>query len=113
MEPIRVDLHNWPHDRGPGGWVRPHGDPIDQWVVTRVYARYVAPKIQAGTVDEHGRRLKLRFETHAYLVDLDGSVSGLPDYEWVLLHQVPPGGWWYIKAVDEDHLARIERYKVS
>jgi hypothetical protein len=113
MEPIRVVLHNWPHDRGAGGWVMPYGDPIDRWVVTRVYARYVAPKVKAGTVDEHGRRQKLRFETHAYLVDLDGSFSGLPDYERVLLHSAPPGDWWFIKAVDDDYLARIDRYKVE
>ncbi|MFD1546996.1 hypothetical protein [Nonomuraea guangzhouensis] len=113
MEPTRVDLHNWPHDCGAGGWVMPHGDPIDRWEVIRVHARYVAPRVEAGTVDEQGRRLKMRFEAHAYLVDLDGSFSGLPDYERVLLHQEPPGNCWYIKAVDDDYLERIDRYKVG
>ena len=112
MEPSRVELHNWPHDRGPGGWVAPLGDPINWWVVERVHARYVAPRIGFEEYDEQGRRLKQRPELHAYHVDLSGQERGLPDHANVLLHQTPPVQWWWIKPATEEHLARIEKYRV-
>jgi hypothetical protein len=52
-----------------------------------------------------------RPELHAYHVDLSGDALGLPDYDGVLLHQVPPVGQWMIKLADPEHLARIERYR--
>ncbi|NUW45562.1 hypothetical protein [Nonomuraea rhodomycinica] len=113
MEPSRVELHNWPYNPAePGGWVAPYGNPIHRWRVTHVHARYIAPKVLPGDLDEHGRPMKPRIELHAYLVDLDGSQFGLPDHEHVLLHQVPPVGWWLIKPADDEHLARIARFKV-
>lgn len=113
MEPSRVELHNWPHDRGPGGWVGPHGDPIRRWVVRAVHARYVAPRVEAGARDARGRRVRPRPELHAYLVDLAGDeLLGLPDYDGVLLHQVPTG-WWFIKVADSEYLEQIERFKVE
>ncbi|MEV0151893.1 MULTISPECIES: hypothetical protein [unclassified Nonomuraea] len=80
-------------------------------MVTRVYARYLAPEVPAGATDEQGRRLKPRFKMRAYLVDLSGDSLGLPDYDHVLLHQVPPVGWWMIKEVDDHYLQRIQRYQ--
>lgn len=112
MEPIRVELHNWPHDRGAGGWVAPYGDPINRWVVKRVHARYVSPRVGFDARDEDGRLLRQRPELHAYLVDLDGADFGLPDYDNVVLHQVPPVGWWFIKDADHEYLERIEKYRV-
>ncbi|WP_219511687.1 hypothetical protein [Nonomuraea ceibae] len=111
METTRVELHGWPHNHGPGGWVAPHGDPVSRWHVTRVYARYVAPEIKPGQRRPDGRPLKRRFEMRAYLVDLDGQPMELPDYERVLVHQVPPVGWWMIKPVDDDYLEGIEKYR--
>ncbi|MET9339260.1 hypothetical protein [Nonomuraea sp. NPDC003804] len=111
METTRVELQNWPHDRGPGGWVVPEGQLMARWVVSRVHARYTAPEVPAGAIDERGRPVRRRFEMRAYLVDLDGEKYGLPDYLNVLVHQVPPVGWWYVKAVDGDYLERIERYR--
>jgi hypothetical protein len=111
MEPSRVELHNWPHDRGAGGWVAPQGEPIHRWVVARVHARYVAPAVPFGSVDGNGRPVRQRIELRAYHVDLSGDAMGLPDYDNVLLHQVPPVGQWMIKLATEEHLARIERYR--
>ncbi|MEV6866946.1 hypothetical protein AB0M44_38890 [Streptosporangium subroseum] len=73
----------------------------------------MAPQIGFNEYDERGRRLKQRPELHAYHVALSGDQWGLPDYDNVLLHQVPPVGWWWINPADEEHLQRIERYRVS
>lgn len=113
MEASRVDLHNWPPDHGPGGWVVPHGDPINRWHVTAVHARYVAPRVAFGAVDGNGRAVRPRGAYHAYLVDLSGEGWGLEDVDGALLHQVPPNGLWMVKLADADSLARIERYRVS
>ncbi|MFI7468160.1 hypothetical protein [Nonomuraea sp. NPDC049646] len=111
MDATQVELHNWPHDRGAGGRVAPAGDPINQWVVSRVHARYKSPKIAFDQRDDQGRVLKPRPELHAYLLDLDGSLFGLPDYEKVILCQMPPVGSWWIKQADDEYLARIERWR--
>lgn len=114
MEPSHVNLHNWPHNPSePGGWVIPEGEPIDRWHVTRVHARYIAPAVPFGATDDRGRPLRPRGEYHAYLVDLAGDGWGMEDLERVLLHQAPPIGRWMIKMADEEHLARIERYRVK
>jgi hypothetical protein len=113
MEPSRVELHNWPRDCGPGGWVAPYGDPINRWVVVRVHARYVAPRVPFGAVDAAGRPMKRRPELHAYHVDLSGDQWGLPDYTNVVLHQQPPVGWWFIKEADDDYLKEIDKYRVT
>jgi hypothetical protein len=65
-----------------------------------------------GAVDAQGRPVKQRPELHAYHVDLDGSLHGLPDHENVVLHQVGPSQSWYIKAADGEYLAQIEKYRV-
>lgn len=112
MEPSRVELHNWPHNPDEaGGWVMPHGEPISRWKVSKVHARYVAPRIPFGAADANGRPLRPRGEYHAYLVDLEGAF-GLEDYAMVLLHQVPPVGWWMIKPADDESLERIEKWRV-
>ncbi|MGP3914323.1 hypothetical protein [Nonomuraea sp. 10N515B] len=113
MEPSRVELQNWPADRGAGGWVAPAGEPLQRWVVKRVHARYVAPAVPFGATDGKGRPLRKRGEYHAYLVDLSGDDWGLPDYERVLVHQAPPVGMWWIKMPDDEHLARMEKYRVD
>jgi hypothetical protein len=46
----------------------------------------------------------------ACLVDLSGGRT-LPDPPRVLLHQVPPVGWWYLKDATPDDLARIEQHR--
>ncbi|GAA3251592.1 hypothetical protein [Nonomuraea helvata] len=112
MEESHVVLQNWPYDKGAGGWVAPHGDPIRHWVVAKVYARYEAPRVPFDAVDDNGRPLKRRPELHAYLVDLTGDL-GLPDLDHVLLHQVPPVATWMIKPADDEILAKIERYRVG
>ena len=52
----------------------------------------------------------MRFQMRAALVDLRGRPD-LPDLEWVLLHQKPPVGWWWIKPAPDADLARIEQYR--
>lgn len=108
-----MKLQNWPYEPGPGGWVVPHDDPIVHWTVARVHARYVAPEIGFDERDEHGRRLTPRPELHAYHVDLTGDGWDLRDHGNVLLYQEGRGKWWWIKTADEEHLARIERYRVA
>jgi hypothetical protein len=98
--PARVELRAWPQDGTVGGQVAPYGDPVNEWTITLVHARYVAPRT--------GRR----FQMKAYLVDLVGGRT-LPDLTRVLLHQVPPVGWWMLKTPTPDDLDRIEQYRVD
>ncbi|MEV0306520.1 hypothetical protein [Nonomuraea fuscirosea] len=113
MEVLRVVLLNWPYDKRAGGWVAPHGDPIQHWVVTAVHAYYEAPRVPFGAVDHDGRRpLRQRPELHAYHVDLAGDL-GLPDLDHVLIHQVAPAQNWMMKRADAELLAKIERYQVA
>jgi hypothetical protein len=81
-----------------GGWLAPYGDPLNQWTVTAIHARYVAP------------RASRRFRMEACLVDLAGDRT-LPDLTRVLLHQVPPVGWWMLKIPTPADLSRIEQYR--
>lgn len=114
MESHRVELHAWIDINKAGGRLHPHGDPINYWVVSKIHTRYESPEIPAGSVDSQGRELKRRFMMRAYLVDLDGSEAlGLPNLERVMLHQVPPVGWWYVKQVDEAYLENIEPLRVE
>jgi len=96
--PVRVELRSWPQVGDIGGHLAPHGEPLNQWTVTAVHARYVVP------------RTDRRFRMEACLVDLAGDRT-LPDLTRVLLHQVPPVGWWYIKDPTPADLARIEQYR--
>ncbi|MFC7591041.1 hypothetical protein ACFQYP_50655 [Nonomuraea antimicrobica] len=105
-------LQNWPYDKGAGGWVGPHDDPIRYWVVATVHAYYEAPRVPFGTVDDHGRPIKPRPELHAYHVDLIGDL-GMPDHKSVLLHQVAPSQNWMIKPVTDEILAKIAMYRVT
>jgi hypothetical protein len=117
VEPQRVTIGNWPQDLGAGGWVYPYGHPFAHWVVTAVHARYLAPRLLVEEYDpvlgEVVRRVKRFVPLSAYLVDLDGSGDRLASFERVLLHQVPPVGWWYLKDPEEEHLQRMQEYKVS
>ncbi|MGV9383576.1 hypothetical protein ACWDRB_47720 [Nonomuraea sp. NPDC003707] len=118
-ELLRVDLANWPHDRGAGGWVVPHdAERIGWWVVTRVHARYVAPRRTVRRYEPLVRQevdvVVQPFPLRAYLVDLDA--DWLPEWELepmehVLLHQRPPGSWWYLRHVREDELVEMEKFR--
>lgn len=93
--------------------MHPYGDPINAWVVTKIHAQYLAPDTRDRGLDPWGKPIR-RWEYSAYLVDLDGrEATGLPDLVRVLLHQVPPVKWWYIKQVDDAYLEKIEKYRVD
>ncbi|MFG1977077.1 hypothetical protein ACGFJC_47760 [Nonomuraea fuscirosea] len=116
----RVQIDNWPSDRGPGGWVVPYGHPtIVWWVVTRVHARYVAPPRRQlrwdAVLREEVEVVTQRFPLRAYLVDLETAALppelALEPLERVLLHQRPPEYWWWLRHVTEQELAGMEQYR--
>lgn len=87
-------------------------------MVTRVHARYVAPRRTVRRyepiVDQKIDVVVQPFALRAYLVDLDADFP--PEWELepmqrVLLHQRPPGSWWYLRLVSEDELAEMEQYR--
>ncbi|MEU4231130.1 hypothetical protein AB0F17_43135 [Nonomuraea sp. NPDC026600] len=116
MELLRVDLLNWPADRGSGGWVVPYDDPLVWWVVTAVHARYEAPRV---VVDEYDAligmvvpKVKRMNTLRAYLLDLDGTNTGLDVRERVLLHQRGErAAWWFLREVTAKELEEMERYR--
>lgn len=113
---MRVNLLNWPADRGAGGWLIPHDNPLVWWVVTKVHARYEAPRV---VVDEFDPllgmvvpRVKRMHRLRAYLLDLDGLASGLDVRERVLLHQRPErAAWWFLREVAGEELERMEQFR--
>ncbi|MEV0996832.1 hypothetical protein [Nonomuraea sp. NPDC050202] len=116
MERSRVHLHNWPEDRGAGGQLIPHDDPLVWWTVTAVHAWYEVPREEVAEYDELlgmvvpkvNRLASLR----AYLVDLDGTAAGLDVRERVLLHQrAPYTAWWFLRAVSAEELEKMEQYR--
>ncbi|MEV5554974.1 hypothetical protein AB0L44_15100 [Nonomuraea wenchangensis] len=116
MELLPVRLHNWPHDRGAGGWLIPHDDPLVWWVVTKVHARYVAPREEVAEYDALlgmvVPQMKRLMTLRAYLVDLDGRATGLNARERVLLHQRPERpAWWFLREVSAEDLGRMERFR--
>lgn len=115
-ERLRVTLENWVDDHSPGGWVVPHdADTIVWWVVTRVYARYEAPRRTVRRFDPvFGEEVEVvvqRFRLRAYLVDLDAE-WGLEPMKRVLLHQRPPEYWWHLRQVTDEELAEMEQYRL-
>lgn len=105
MEPIRVDLRNWPLDGIVTGWVVPEGKTLAHWTVTRVHAAYRAAELRDGN------GTVVRPELRAYLVDLSGRL-GLPDLDRAFLYQVPQLRWM-LRTPDEQYLSRREKYKVA
>lgn len=111
----RVELRNWPADRGPGGWVAPYGELL-YWVVERVHDVYEAPP---RTVTEMNpllgevERLVQPWPLRAYLVDLASEWESLPPRRRVLLHQRPGPRWWYLRTPSEQDLARVTKYRVG
>ncbi|MFI9845179.1 hypothetical protein ACIHFD_49730 [Nonomuraea sp. NPDC051941] len=126
-ERLPVRLSNWPYDGdGAGGWVHPAGSPyLVWWTITRVYARYKAPRRVVMEYHPLLRQevevVKQRFALRAYLVDLDlepfadlADVWELePRLERVLLHQRPRESGWFLRVASEEKLAEMEQYRVE
>ncbi|TMR92566.1 hypothetical protein [Nonomuraea basaltis] len=121
MELLRVELANWPYDRGAGGRIHPYSeqrpDYLTWWNVTAVHARFEAPR---EVIDEYDPflgmvvpRVVRVFSLRAYLLDLDGSREGLDVRKRVLLCQRPSprSPWWFLREVTEKELAEMEQYR--
>jgi hypothetical protein len=119
---LRVALHNWPHDRGAGGWLHPYDergrpDHLVWWVVEHVHALYEVPREEIaeyspllGMVVPKVTRL---FTLCAYLLDLT-SEWALPAMKQALLHQRsdPTTPHWFLRQPSEEEIAAMEQYRV-